>query len=89
MRLSLPRIAEFIAATGHFDSSATAQGYSIDSRTVQTGELYFAVKGERLDGHDSSSRHSVEARLPQRKVRQLAGAASPMEYPCAAALLSK
>ncbi len=52
MRLSLPRIAEFIAATGHFDSSATAQGYSIDSRTVQTGELFFAVKGERLDGHD-------------------------------------
>jgi UDP-N-acetylmuramoyl-tripeptide--D-alanyl-D-alanine ligase len=52
MRLSLPRIAEFITATGHFDSSAAAQGYSIDSRTVQTGELFFAVKGERLDGHD-------------------------------------
>ena len=29
-----------------------AQGYSIDSRTVQPGELFFAVKGERLDGHD-------------------------------------
>jgi UDP-N-acetylmuramoyl-tripeptide--D-alanyl-D-alanine ligase len=27
-------------------------GYSIDSRTVQPGELFFAVKGERLDGHD-------------------------------------
>ncbi len=29
-----------------------AQGYSIDSRTVGPGELFFAVKGERLDGHD-------------------------------------
>src|ERR1700676_5217567 len=29
-----------------------AQGYSIDSRTVRQGELFFAVKGERLDGHD-------------------------------------
>ena len=27
-------------------------GYSIDSRTVLPGELFFAVKGERLDGHD-------------------------------------
>jgi UDP-N-acetylmuramoyl-tripeptide--D-alanyl-D-alanine ligase len=29
-----------------------ACGYSIDSRTVGDGELFFAVKGERLDGHD-------------------------------------
>jgi UDP-N-acetylmuramoyl-tripeptide--D-alanyl-D-alanine ligase len=29
-----------------------AQGYSIDSRTIAPGELFFAVRGERLDGHD-------------------------------------
>lgn len=29
-----------------------AQGYSIDSRTVTQGELFFAVRGERFDGHD-------------------------------------
>ena len=27
-------------------------GYSIESRTVGAGELFFAVRGERLDGHD-------------------------------------
>lgn len=27
-------------------------GYSIDSRTLAAGELFFAVRGERLDGHD-------------------------------------
>jgi len=52
MKLSLSRIADFIAATGDFELPAIAQGYSIDSRTVQPGELFFAVKGERLDGHD-------------------------------------
>ena len=29
-----------------------ATGYSIDSRTVAPGEVFFAVRGERLDGHD-------------------------------------
>jgi len=52
MKLSLSRIAEFLGAQGEFDPAAIAQGYSIDSRTVQAGELFFAVKGERLDGHD-------------------------------------
>lgn len=29
-----------------------ASGYSIDSRTIQRGDLFFAVCGERFDGHD-------------------------------------
>ncbi|MFQ5717421.1 MAG: UDP-N-acetylmuramoyl-tripeptide--D-alanyl-D-alanine ligase [Nitrospinales bacterium] len=28
------------------------RGVSIDSRTVQPGELYFCIKGDRFDGHD-------------------------------------
>src|SRR6202049_4337512 len=52
MKLPLSRVAEFIAATGEFDHKAIAQAYSIDSRTIQPGELFFAVKGERMDGHD-------------------------------------
>ncbi len=52
MKLPLSRVAEFLSAAGEFDHKALPQGYSIDSRTIQLGELFFAVKGERMDGHD-------------------------------------
>ena len=52
MKLPLSRVAEFISAAGEFDRKAFADRYSIDSRTIQPGDLFFAVKGERLDGHD-------------------------------------
>lgn len=34
------------------DSAVRVQGVSIDSRTVRAGELFFAIRGERTDGHD-------------------------------------
>jgi UDP-N-acetylmuramoyl-tripeptide--D-alanyl-D-alanine ligase len=52
MKLALSRIAEFLSAGGDFDADALALGYSIDSRTIQPGQLFFAVRGERVDGHD-------------------------------------
>jgi UDP-N-acetylmuramoyl-tripeptide--D-alanyl-D-alanine ligase len=52
MKLTLARIAEFVSAAGEFAQEEITQGYSIDSRTVGPGQLFFAVKGERLDGHD-------------------------------------
>jgi UDP-N-acetylmuramoyl-tripeptide--D-alanyl-D-alanine ligase len=52
MILALSKVAEFIAATDDFPRGQLAQAYSIDSRTIGPGQLFFAVKGERLDGHD-------------------------------------
>jgi UDP-N-acetylmuramoyl-tripeptide--D-alanyl-D-alanine ligase len=52
MKLPLSRVIEFLHSDGEFDHKALVGGYSIDSRTVQRGELFFAVQGERLDGHD-------------------------------------
>jgi len=79
MKLLLSRIAEFIAAKGQYDSHAMAQGYSIDSRTVQPGELFFAVKGERLDGHDfveqALSRGAIGAVVRKDRVASYASAA--------------
>ena len=52
MKLTLSRAAEFMPATGDFNPEAVAAGYSIDSRTLHPGDLFFAVRGGRLDGHD-------------------------------------
>jgi UDP-N-acetylmuramoyl-tripeptide--D-alanyl-D-alanine ligase len=53
MKLSLSRIAEITGAQpDNFDPNAIAIGYSIDSRSIRPGELFFAVKGEKMDGHD-------------------------------------
>jgi len=54
MKLPLSRIAQFLRSTepASVAGDPTATGYSIDSRTLQQGELFFAVKGEKMDGHD-------------------------------------
>lgn len=54
MNLSLKQIATW--TEGSIDASVAfandlATGYSIDSRTIQPGDVFFAVTGERLDGH--------------------------------------
>jgi UDP-N-acetylmuramoyl-tripeptide--D-alanyl-D-alanine ligase len=52
MKLMLGQVADWIHAEGDFTTNAEAVGYSIDSRTIGAGELFFAVSGERVDGHD-------------------------------------
>ncbi|MEH3092080.1 MAG: UDP-N-acetylmuramoylalanyl-D-glutamyl-2,6-diaminopimelate--D-alanyl-D-alanine ligase [Agrobacterium cavarae] len=51
-------VADMIAVTsgrpvGNLPQGLT--GISIDSRTVQQGEAFFAIKGDRVDGHDYAS----------------------------------
>ena len=54
-------------------------GYSIDSRTVAAGELFFAVRGERHDGHDfvaaAIERGAVAAVVSRARVATLPDAA--------------
>jgi len=52
VKLALGKIAEFLDASGEFARDEVVRAYSIDSRTIGSGQLFFAVKGERLDGHD-------------------------------------
>ncbi len=68
MKLTLSSAAEFMQATGKFDPAAVAAGYSIDSRTLRPGDLFFAVRGERLDGHEF-----VEAALAKGAVGAVVG----------------
>ena len=56
-----------------------AQGYSIDSRTIAAGELFFAVRGERFDGHDfvaaTAERGAAAAVVSRSRVSALSDAA--------------
>lgn len=52
MNLTIGQIAGLIAASGQYDVSPMVTGYSIDSRTVGAGQLFFAIRGDRFDGHD-------------------------------------
>lgn len=48
-------VDEILEATGGellSENSGTFSGVSIDSREVSEGELFFAIKGEKFDGHD-------------------------------------
>ena len=58
MKLTLAEAAVGTGAVLEASSSVphagalVAEGYSIDSRTIAAGEVFFAVRGERFDGHD-------------------------------------
>jgi UDP-N-acetylmuramoyl-tripeptide--D-alanyl-D-alanine ligase len=83
MKLMLSRVAEFVSASGEFSPEEVAQGYSIDSRTVGPGQLFFAVKGERLDGHDF-----VESALARGAVAAVVRRDQMERYPGQARLLA-
>lgn len=53
MKLTLGQVARWSAAELVAGAESTmATGYSIDSRTLAPGDLFFAIRGERFDGHD-------------------------------------
>jgi UDP-N-acetylmuramoyl-tripeptide--D-alanyl-D-alanine ligase len=46
-------VAQAAALLGQTDTAPIAfNGFSIDTRTLQPGNLFIAIKGERADGHD-------------------------------------
>jgi UDP-N-acetylmuramoyl-tripeptide--D-alanyl-D-alanine ligase len=83
MRLPLSQVAEILSASGEFASLAVAQGYSIDSRTTRAGDLFFAVRGERMDGHDF-----VESALENGAVAAVVRKDQLARYPDKAGLLA-
>src|SRR5579859_7954631 len=51
MRMSMGEVAGILdTSTG--DPDGIALGYSIDSRTVAPGQLFFAIRGPRFNGHE-------------------------------------
>src|ERR1035441_3105037 len=74
-------VLEAPASVAHA-GTLVAGGCSIDSRTVGRGELFFAVRGERLDGHDyvaaAIERGAVAAVVSRARVATLPDAALAM-----------
>ncbi|HEX6494290.1 MAG TPA: UDP-N-acetylmuramoyl-tripeptide--D-alanyl-D-alanine ligase [Acidobacteriaceae bacterium] len=51
-QLAIPHGAAVAEATGYSRGDVHATGYSIDTRTLAPGDLFFAIRGERFDAHD-------------------------------------
>lgn len=54
-------------------------GYSIDSRSIQSGQLFFALRGPRFDGHQFV-RHVLESGAAGAVVERSFAAAAPEEW---------
>ncbi len=52
MKLTLAEVGEIVGAAVSGAGHTSVTGYSIDSRTIQPGDLFFALKGPNFDGHD-------------------------------------
>ena len=51
MRLRMGEVADSLGSACGVPEEVV-QGYSIDSRSIQPGELFFALRGPRFDGHE-------------------------------------
>jgi UDP-N-acetylmuramoyl-tripeptide--D-alanyl-D-alanine ligase len=81
MTLSIAAIAEYVApailSPVALPADTTISGWSIDSRTTNPGDCFFALRGPLKDGHDYVSNvmekgaalavvdHAVDAKIPQ------------------------
>src|ERR1700759_2377026 len=79
MKLSLDQIAEWTGAqlaVPHGVKPGEATGYSIDTRTLAPGDLFFAIRGERFDAHDfvatAFERGAVAAVVAKARLPELA-----------------
>lgn len=65
MNLQLNEIRNAVGGTLEGPGDLLARGYSIDTRTLNAGDLFFAVKGPRFDGHafvkDALAKHAAGA----------------------------
>ncbi len=74
MRLPLAKVAEVL----DFSESApslVAKGYSIDSRQIDAGQLFFAIRGLHYDGHQfvaAALEHGAAGAVVERKFRDVA-----------------
>ncbi len=52
MNLTLEEISNVVGGALEAPRNTKVTGYSIDTRTLHAGEIFFAIKGPRFDGHE-------------------------------------
>ncbi len=75
MRLSLLRVAEFLGLP--CDDDVTITGWSVDSRTVKSGDLFFALRGPNHDGHAYAGEVLAQGAVAVVVDRAVDGSAAP------------
>lgn len=84
MQLSISEIAAILKPAGRADNdknyTGTARGYSIDSRSVERGDLFFALRGPRFDGHEFVSQ-ALERGAIAAVVREGFAPVNPQNFP--------
>ena len=74
MKIPLRRVAEALGRT--IESEAVVTGWSVDSRTLQPGDLFFALRGPNHDGHayiEEVFRKGAAAVVADRETPQASG----------------
>jgi UDP-N-acetylmuramoyl-tripeptide--D-alanyl-D-alanine ligase len=74
MILPLAKVAEVLGC-GEPVSGRVVKGCEIDSRRIESGQLFFAIRGQRLDGHDfvaTALEHGAAGAVVERKFRDQA-----------------
>ncbi len=87
MRLDLQEVASAIGAAGEWPP-VEVTGWSVDTRTQNAGDVYFALRGPRFDGHDfvpTAVAQGAAAVVVERK----AGAPNEMVVPDSLAALQQ
>ena len=82
IRLTLGQIAEIVGGRLHGASGdeVVTGGVEFDSRAVGTGDLFVAVPGERVDGHDFADGAVRQGAVAALTARELDGPDGPV--PC-------
>src|SRR5262249_31896728 len=74
MNLTLEEINQAVGGTLDGTGTLKVRGYSIDTRTLNPSELFFAIKGPRFDGHEfvqQAFQKNAAAAVVERKVEGL------------------
>ncbi len=77
MKATLAEMARVLGVEDFSSPPTTIEGWSVDSRTLRPGDLFFALKGPRYDGHDFVAQALARGAVGAVVERPIAGVQGP------------